>query len=332
MPEPTAHPDLSKIQRVGRHALLAGLGITALKFGIFGLTSSIAVLSDALESIINILAAGVMLYSVWLGSQPVDRGHSYGHGKAEFMAVGFEGAMILVAGALIAYKAIARLIVPAELERLSLGLGLMGLVGVLTCGLAFYVIRAGRRYASGPLLADGRHLLTDFTSTAGVWVGLILVYFTGLWWLDPVIALVMAALILWTSGQLLHQSILGLMDHADPADDVLIRRMLDEEIAQGAIRGYHKLRHRHSGAFHWVDVHLQVPGQMTVAWAHELISRIEYRIEQALGEADVTAHIEPAEAAAPAPAPPPTGGPTVPPATGNPLAPPADAPAARTPG
>lgn len=294
MPEPSAELQSPVARRVARHALLAGIAIMATKFCIFALTASIAILSDAMESIINIVAAAFLMYSLYLSGRPADREHPYGHGKIEFLTVGFEGSMILVAGAIIAYEAITRLIWQSPyLTRLTLGVWLQGAMSVVTLALAIYVYRAGRRYQSAPLVADGKHLATDFLSTLGVFGGLLLVNWTGKQWLDPVVALVMAASILTMSWKLLWQSIQGLMDRIDPADDTLIRRVLDEEVAAGSIRSYHKVRHRHSGPFHWVEMHLQVEPTWTIRQGHEVASRIEGRIEQAIGNGNATAHIEP---------------------------------------
>jgi len=253
----------------------------------------VAVLSDALESLINIAAAGMMLYAIWLSNQPADTEHPYGHGKVEFLAVGLEVWLILTAGVLIAYEAIKRLIWPREVLQIGLGIVLLAGVGVLTGLLAWYVLRAGKRYDNATLIADGKHLLTDAISTAAVFLGLLLVRWTQQIRLDPLIAIAVAGLILFMSWRLLGQSVSGLMDRQCPKDDRLIRDLLNEEIRSGAIVGYHKLRHRHNGAFHWVDMHLQMDRTLSIAQGHKHASRIEGRIEQLLGQADATAHLEP---------------------------------------
>ena len=305
MPEPGADPNLSRIKRVALHAIVAGVVITGLKFTVFAFTNSVAVLSDALESIINIVAACVMLYSLWLSSQPADRQHPYGHGKAEFLAVGMEGWLILFAGLLIGIEAVRRFFTRPELTHLTPGLWALAGIGVLGAVLAGYVWLAGRRYECEPLVADGKHLMTDVASTVGVVFGLVLVRLTGWGWLDPVVAVIVAGLCFAISWRLLWKSIHGLMDRIDPEDDKLIRTILDSEKNSGYILGYHKVRHRHSGPFHWVDMHLQVAGDMNVADSHELASRIERRIETALGQANATAHVEPYEPAADTPKTPP---------------------------
>ncbi len=275
-------------------ALFAGLAIMLLKLGVFVLTGSAAVLSDALESIINIVAAAMMLFSIWLANRPADAEHPYGHGKVEFLTLGIEGAMVLTAGIVIAGFGISRLINPVPLDNLDTGAWLLLGINLLNACLAIYVYVMGRRSRSPVLIADGLHLLTDVGSTLGAIVGLVLLQWTDYLRLDPIIALFLGVIIVATASRLLRQSLDGLMDRTDPEDQKLIESILDEEVSRSEIRGYHKVRHRHNGTFHWVDMHLQVDADLSVAEGHALASRIEYRIEQALGQANVTAHIEPA--------------------------------------
>ncbi len=295
MPDPAPHPQARLIRRVGLVALLAGIVIMLMKLGVFVLTGSAAVLSDALESIINIAAAAIMLYSIWLANRPADAEHPYGHGKVEFLTLGLEGAMVLTAGIVIAGFGVRRLITPVELTRPDLGAWLLLGVNLLNAGLAIYVFVMGKRSRSPVLIADGLHLLTDVGSTLGAIIGLLLVQWTGILRLDPIMALVLGFVIVMTAGRLLKQSLDGLMDRTDPHDQKLIEGILQEEVRHHAIHGFHKVRHRHNGTFHWVDMHLQVDADLTVAQGHALASRIEYRVEQALGQANVTAHIEPAD-------------------------------------
>jgi cation diffusion facilitator family transporter len=293
MPDPKADPNAQQIRHVARRAVLAGVVITLLKFIIFFVTNSVAVLSDAFESIINVVAAGVMLYSIYLSNQPADADHPYGHGKVQFLAVGFEGWLILAAGLTIGIMAVGRLLGGVEPVRLDLGIWMLGGVGLLSGVLAFYVWSAGRKYGNLNLIADGWHLTIDVASTFGVLGALLLVKWTTWHWLDPVVAIILAAAIMYTSWRLLWQSINGLMDRRDPEDDRVITRILDDEVAQGHICGYHKVHHRHAGTFHWVEMHLQVDGDRTVRQGHALASAIEGRIENQLGQANATAHLEP---------------------------------------
>ena len=295
MPEPDVNPHAEHVLAVARRALGAGLVITAAKFTIFFMTNSVAVLTDAFESIINVVAAGIMLYSVWYAHRPADRRHPYGHGKIEFLAVGLEGWLILLAALFIAVEAGRRLWTPAELERLGAGLWLLAGVGIASAVLAAYVWRAGVKYGSDVLVADGKHLATDVASTVGVIVGLLLVRATGWSRLDAIVAIALAVVILITSWRLLWQSFHGLMDRSDPEDESTVREVLETAVADGRIAGYHKVRQRRSGGFHWVDMHLHVPGEMTVRQSHELASAIEHAIERRLGRANATAHVEPVE-------------------------------------
>ena len=295
MPDPRPHPDQVPINRVAKVALYAGVLIMALKFVVFAITNSAAVLTDALESIVNLVAAAMMIYSLKVAYLPADREHPYGHGKIEFMAVGIEGSLIFGAGALIVWESLHRLFGENHLNtaRLSTGIWMELLVVVLSLLLAVYVWRLGAVYKSPTVIADGKHLMTDVVSTVGGMIGMGLVMVTGHAWLDPAVALVIAVIIFYTSARLLHQSVNGLMDRIDDHDEALIRQILDEEVKGGSIRAYHKVRHRHNGTFHWVDMHLQVDADMSVHESHDLATRIERRIETELGEADATAHIEP---------------------------------------
>ena len=295
MPEPAADPNLPRVRRVATHALVFGLAITALKFVVFFFTDSVAVLSDALESIINIVAAAAMLYAVVIASRPPDEEHPYGHGRAEVLAVGIEGWLMLFAGLFIAYQAVAQLVAGDAPQRLGLGLALVSGVALCTLVLGVYVYRHGRKYDSDPLIADGKHLLVDAGSTLAVLAALAAVELTGRAWIDPLVAIALTLVILFTSSRLLWQSAQGVMERADPDDLAAIHRVLDDAVANREIDGYHKVRYRHVGPFHWVDMHLHVDPGMTVAEGHDLASAIESRIERRFDQANATAHLEPAD-------------------------------------
>ncbi|RMH27835.1 MAG: cation transporter [Planctomycetota bacterium] len=295
MPEPGREIDFPRARAVAVAALAGGLIISALKFALFAASNSAAVLSDALESLVNIAAAVVMLVTLIYADRPPDREHRYGHGNAQFLAIAFEGAMVLLAGVGIIVEAGRRLVRPAPVAHLDLTLlGLVG-IGALVAALGAGVFVAGRRLNNRVLRADGAHLLTDLATTAGALVGLGLVRLTGLVWIDTAAAAVLGAVVLITGWRLVGESVAGLMDRADPADLARVASILDEERRAGAIAGFHKLRVRRTGRFPWVDMHLQVDGRLTVAQAHDLASRIEGRIERALGGGDATAHVEPAD-------------------------------------
>jgi len=299
MPDPTHDPNWPQVKRLALLALTVGGALCVLKFTVFWLTDSAAVLSDALESVINVVAAGAMLWTLWLSSRPADENHPYGHGKAEFMAAAFEGALIGFAGLLIASEAVRRFIDPPALTRLGVGAALLAVTGVVNGALATALLRAGRRLRSPALKADGRHLMTDVYTTIAVVGGLLLVWATGVHWLDPAFALVFAAMIVVSGWRLISESVGGLMDAADPDDEREVVAILDDEIARNAIRGHHKVRVRRNGPFRWVDMHIQVDPTLSVAEGHDIASRIEGRIERTFGRANATAHVEPADEASP---------------------------------
>lgn len=280
-------------------ALSVGVGVALLlvKFYAYLLTGSAAIFSDALESIVNVLASAIALYSVILAHRPPDPAHPYGHGKVEFLSAAFEGGMIVLAALVITARALEHLFRGAAVQKLDLGIvlilaamGVNGAVGML-------LVRSGRRHGSIALEADGKHLLGDAVTTAGVLIALLLVRLTGVNWIDPVGALVVAAYITLLGWGLLRRAMAGLMDEQDVEDDRLIRSILDAHAgaagAEPRICSYHKLRHRHSGRYHWVDFHIAVPRRWNIQQGHDVASKLEYEIEQALGEGDATSHVEP---------------------------------------
>ena len=291
IPAPEA---IAAIASIVISALLMGL-----KFFAYYLTGSAAVFSDALESIVNVLAASFAAYSLFLAHQPADRQHPYGHGKIEFVSAGFEGGMILLAALVIVAQALLEIARPGGPRLLNLNVGLLLTVisGAVNAAMGLYLVRAGRKRGSMTLEADGRHLLTDAITSAAVLVGLILVKLTGWSYADPLAALVVALFIVRSGYSLLRRSAAGLMDEQDVLDDNLLRRILDSHCGDSGkpprICSYHKLRHRHSGRYHWVDFHIMVPAEWDVRHGHEVASALEYEIEQALGEANATAHVEP---------------------------------------
>jgi cation diffusion facilitator family transporter len=291
IPAPEA---IAAIASIVISALLMGL-----KFFAYYLTGSAAVFSDALESIVNVLAASFAAYSLFLAHQPADRQHPYGHGKIEFVSAGFEGGMILLAALVIVAQALLEIARPGGPRLLNLNVGLLLTVisGAVNAAMGLYLVRAGRKRGSMTLEADGRHLLTDAITSAAVLVGLILVKLTGWSYADPLAALVVALFIVRSGYSLLRRSAAGLMDEQDVLDDNLLRGILDSHCGDSGkpprICSYHKLRHRHSGRYHWVDFHIMVPAEWDVRHGHEVASALEYEIEQALGEANATAHVEP---------------------------------------
>ncbi len=284
-------------RNVAALSVAVGAGLMLVKFWAYFLTGSAAIFSDALESIVNVLASCVALYSVILAHRPPDSSHPYGHGKVEFLSAAFEGGMILLAALVITARAVEQLIRGAEVQRLDIGIALtLGAMGV-NGAVGMILVRSGRRHGSMALEADGKHLLGDAITTAAVLVALLLVRATGLKWIDPLAAILVAAYITLLGWGLLRRATAGLMDEQDAADDKLIRSILDAHTGapgrEPHICSYHKLRHRHSGRYHWVDFHLMVPAGWSIERGHDTASKIEYEIEQALGEGNATAHVEP---------------------------------------
>ncbi len=283
-----------------RFALLsvgAALATLVLKFTAYGLTGSVGILSDALESLVNLAGALIALTALKIAARPADKTHPYGHDKAEYFSSGVEGTLILFAAASIAYAAIQRLLHPVPLERLNWGLIVAGSASLLNFLVARALVGASKRYDSITLEADAQHLLTDVWTSVGVIAGLIALTLTGWQWLDPVIALAVAAHIVITGVNLLRRSVDGLMDYSLPAAELArIEEILKEHRDQFV--AYHRLRARKSASKRFIDLHLVVAGAQTVRAAHDLCEQLEAEIEATLPNASVTIHIEPAEDAA----------------------------------
>jgi cation diffusion facilitator family transporter len=278
-------------------SIAAAVVIIVLKSIAYWLTGSVGLLSDALESVVNLAAAWVALAALTVAARPADDEHQYGHGKAEYFSSAFEGGMIFVAALAIAATAIERLVHAKELEQLGTGLVISGVATIINWIVARILFAAGRRYHSIALEADAHHLMTDVWTSVGVLVGVGAVTLTGWQWLDLVVALLVAVNILRTGYSLLYRSASGLMDSALPADE---RRIVKETLDryQGEGIHYHALRTRHAGARRFVDVHVLVPGAWTVQQGHDLVERIEADIRSQLANATVLTHLEPIEDAA----------------------------------
>jgi len=283
----------------GLASVIIGVALLITKFIAYFLTGSAAIFSDAMESIVNVLASSFALYALFYAHRPADAEHPYGHGKIEFMSAGFEGGMIFLAALVIAFRAIESLIYGVHLASLEWGILLMTIAMLVNGFLGLYLIRSGRQHNSLPLIADGKHLMTDAVTSAATVVALLLVRFTGLSILDPIAALLIAVYLSITAFQLMRSGAAGLLDEQDAQDEKLLRQILDSHQGPAAkppqICSYHKLRHRHSGRYHWVDFHLVLPAMMNIQQAHSIASSIEYEIELALGEGNATAHVEPCE-------------------------------------
>lgn len=280
--------------RFAQLSIVAAIVTIGLKAGAYFLTGSVGLLSDALESLVNLAAALMALGMLTLAARPPDEEHAYGHSKAEYFSSGVEGALILLAAASIAYTAIARLYQPKPIEQVGLGLVISVIASLVNFGVARVLANAGRRYRSITLEADAKHLMTDVWTSAGVLVGVGAVALTGFHWLDPIIALLVAVNIVWSGVQLVRQSALGLLDTAWPTEERTgVMQVLDGYSVQGM--KYHSLRTRQAGTRRFMSVHILVPGAWTVQRGHDLLEEIESKIRQMLPEVTVLTHLEPIE-------------------------------------
>lgn len=280
-----------------RYALLsvgAALFTLALTFLAYVLTGSISLLSAAAELLVNLVAACVALWALWLAAQPADEGHAYGHTKAEYFSSAVEGALIIVAAIGIVWTAVPHLTHPHPLQQVGLGLPIAAVAAAINGGVAVALLRAGRRMNSVALTADGQHLLTDVWTTVGVLVSVLLVALTGWLALDPIIALVVAANIIWTGWRLEHESGLGLLDSAIVADDLAkVHEILATYRERGI--GFHAIRSRRAGVRRFISMHVLVPGSWTVQRGHDLCEELELAVRRALPETTVFTHLEPRE-------------------------------------
>ncbi len=274
----------------------AAIATLALKASAYWVTGSVGLLSDALESGINLLAALTAFISLWYASRPIDASHTYGHEKIEYFSSGLEGGLIVVAAIGIARAAISRFLNPVSLESLAIGSVIAAIAALVNFGVARYLLNVGRRYRSVILEADGHHLMTDVWTSVAMLGGLGMVAVTGYEWLDPIFALLIAANITWTGGSLIRRSFHGLMDRAiADADLALLRSMISSQLAAGTT--FHAVRTRQSGSRRFADFHLLVPGDWSVRKAHELADRIEKHVRLGMAGLEITIHIEPIDEA-----------------------------------
>jgi cation diffusion facilitator family transporter len=273
-------------------SIAAALVTMALKALAYWLTGSVGLLSDAMESLVNLAGALMALAMLTVAARPPDADHPHGHGKAEYFSAGVEGALIVVAAVAIAVAAVDRLLRPRPLEQVGLGLAVSVAASVVNLGVALVLLRAARAHRSATLKANAHHLLTDVWTSAGVLVGVVAVTLTGWLALDPLVALAVAVNIVITGTRILRDSVAGLMDAAlPPADLKVLRELLDGYAADGI--EYHALRTRQSGARRFVSVHVLVPPEWSVQQGHDLLERIEADIRRALPPVTVDTHLEP---------------------------------------
>ncbi len=273
-------------------SIAAAVLTITLKLIAYLLTGSVGLLSDAIESVINLIAGAMALWMLTIAARPPDESHLYGHSKAEYFASTVEGGLIFMAAVSIAVTAVERIITPRPLEQVGLGLGVSVLASLINFGVSRVLLTAGKKHNSITLEADAHHLMTDVWTSVGVLVGVAMVALTGWLILDPIVALAVAANIIWTAVSLIRRSVAGLMDASLPVADQEKIEVVLESYRKKKI-GFHALLTRQAAARKFVSVHVLVPGQMTVHDAHHLAEDIERDIRQAVGEASVITHIEP---------------------------------------
>ena len=284
-------PSLTRYAAV---SIAAAVATILLKGGAYVLTGSVGLLSDALESLLNLLAAVVALIALSVAARPADEDHAYGHNKAEYFSSGFEGGLILVAAVSIAYLAVRRLLQPQAIEAAGEGLGVSAAASVINLVVARVLFRAGRQHGSVALEADAHHLMTDVWTSVGVIAGVGAAALTDWRLLDPLVALAVAANIVRTGVQLLRRSALGLLDTALPEPTRKeIQAVLDAHATEGV--HYHALRTRQAGRWHFISFHVLVPGDWTVQRGHDLLEHIEDAIRARVPFSTVFTHLEPVE-------------------------------------
>jgi cation diffusion facilitator family transporter len=282
-------PSLTRFAWLSIAAALATMALKALAWWI---TGSVGLLSDAMESLVNLAGALMALAMLTVAARPPDEDHPHGHGKAEYFSAGVEGALIVVAAVAIAVAAVDRLLNPRPLEEVGIGLAVSVTASLVNLGVALVLLRAARAHRSATLQANAHHLLTDVWTSVGVVLGVVAVAVTGWLVLDPLIAIAVAVNIVVTGTRILRDSVAGLMDAALPASEqAVLRQLLDGYAAEGI--EYHALRTRQSGARRFVSMHVLVPPGWTVQQGHDLLERIEADVRRALPPVTVDTHLEP---------------------------------------
>lgn len=278
--------------RLAIGSIFIGFAVLGLKTLAYWITGSVALLSDALESTVNVATAFAALIAIRVAAKPADAAHPYGHHKAEFFSAVLEGVMIIVAALLIFREAFEGLMAPAPLDAPIEGLAVNMIATLVNGAWAWVLISRGRIQKSPALVADGKHLITDVLTSVGVALGVLLAIATGWWILDPLLAALVAVNILWSGSKIVKVSLSGLMDEAVSEQTLTsIREVIAAESA-GAVEA-HDLRTRHAGKATFIDFHLVVPSETTVYEAHEICDRIEHALTDLLEDASVTIHVEP---------------------------------------
>lgn len=286
---PVRRPDLTRYAWLSIGAALATIG---LKSAAYLLTGSVGLLSDAAESIVNLVAAIVALIALRVAAQPFDAEHHFGHSKAEYFSAAIEGTMIFVAAAFILWTSVQRFLNPVPLENVGIGLGISVVASVINGVVAVVLMRAGREYRSITLVADGKHLMTDVWTSVGVVVGVLLVALTGWLQLDAVVAFLVGCNIIWTGWHLIAQSVDGLMDRAlSPEEHDRLQLVLDEFESE-QVR-FHSVQTRVAGHARFISMHVLLPGDWSIQQGHDLVEQLEGRVVAEFDQAQVFTHMEP---------------------------------------
>jgi len=285
---PVGTPNLKRFAWL---SIAAAMATIALKTVAYLLTGSVGLLSDAIESLVNLAGAIMALAMLTVAARPADEDHTYGHSKAEYFSSGVEGTLILIAAFSIGVAAMLRFLAPQPIEQVGVGIAVSFVASAINFAVALVLLRAGKQHHSITLEANAQHLLTDVWTSAGVIVGVGAVVATGWLPLDPIVAMLVAANIVWTGARIVQRSVLGLMDTVLPAGELAaVRAALDSHLKDGV--EYHALRTRQSGARRFVSVHVLVPGAWTVHRGHELLEDIEARIRAAVPNVTALTHLE----------------------------------------
>jgi cation diffusion facilitator family transporter len=282
----------TRTHRMAMASIVVACAVLGIKYVAYWVTGSVALFSDALESIVNVVTAFVALIAVRISARPADRRHQFGHHKAEYFSAVIEGVLIILAALLILHAAWQALREPREFTEPWLGLAISGVATVLNAGWSWALISCGRRWRSPALVADGWHLFSDVATSVGVIVGLALAVLTGWQMLDSALAALVAVNILVAGWRVMSSSISGLMDEAVDGDIGRRIRAVISESAEGAIEA-HDIRTRTAGRATFIDFHLVVPGKMSVADAHRICDRIEQALEAEIDGAEIVIHVEP---------------------------------------
>lgn len=287
-------PTTPAVERAAKLSVAAAIAVLSLKIVAWRVTESVALGSDAMESIVNVAAALAMWAAVRVAKRPADADHPFGHGKAEYLSAVLEGVLVLVAAVEIAREALPRVLHPRVAESLGVGIAFSLAATALNGALGLYLLRSGKTHRSPALHADGVHVLTDVATSVGVLVGVGLARVTGWWTLDALLALIVAAQIVWAGYALVRRSVGGLMDETlDPKESAALRALIEETATRAGAVEVHGFRMRSAGAGVFCDLHLVVPGAMTVAAAHAMCDEVERAVTSAHSHVDVTIHVEP---------------------------------------